>query len=162
VSPRRYNHDSFKIWRPRLRPTAALGAGGMATSTEVPLGISKDYDFLPREGRKLDVRCQDCDRFFVDQSRKFGKGANVLAVFCPDCRASRRMRFATPLPAARSLVRGTGGRSLGRNVGEHPRRRSLAGRALEILQQLFESMTRYVRKTTRRRKMKPVKGFLDQ
>jgi hypothetical protein len=30
------------------------------------------------------------------------------------------------------------------------------------LQQLFESMTRYVRKTTRRRKMKPVKGFLDQ
>jgi hypothetical protein len=134
----------------------------MATSIEVPLGISKDYDFLPREGRKLDVRCQDCDRFFVDQSRKFGKGANMLAVFCPDCRASRRMRFATPLPAARSLVRDTGGRSLGRNVGEHPRRRSLAGRALEILQQLFESMTRHVRKTTRRRKMKPVKGFLDQ
>lgn len=99
---------STVIYRHRNRLIAALGAGATVASTEVPLGWSEDYDLLPQEGRELDVRCQDCDKFFVDRLRKFGKGANVLAVFCPDCRLCRRIRFAAPLPTARSPVRGKG------------------------------------------------------
>lgn len=73
------------------------------SAAEIPLGISEVYDLLPPEGEELDVRCQSCDKIFVDQMRKNSEGARVLAVFCSICRACRRLRFAAPLPGARTL-----------------------------------------------------------
>lgn len=68
--------------------------------SEIPLGISEAYDLLLPDGEVLDVRCQDCDRVFVDRMRKHGVTARVLAIFCPECRSQRRMQLAQPLPRA--------------------------------------------------------------
>ena len=69
----------------------------------IPLGISEAYDFLPFESEEMRTRCQDCDRFFFDRIRRTSEGSRVLAVFCSDCRSCRRMRFAAPLPQARTF-----------------------------------------------------------
>lgn len=69
----------------------------------IPLGISVEYDALPTDGEDLKLRCQDCDRVFVDRERRVGAGSTVLAIFCADCRSARRMRLASPLPVARLL-----------------------------------------------------------
>jgi hypothetical protein len=78
-------------------------------AAEMPLGISEAYDRLPPAGEELDVRCQDCDKIFVDQMRKISAGSRVLAVFCPHCRSCRRLRLAAPLPAVRTLQHCKGG-----------------------------------------------------
>src|SRR4029077_14409884 len=73
------------------------------TAVELPLGISESYDLLSPTGEMLEVLCPDCDRIFADQWRKGHDGAGVLAIFCPDCRACRRLRFAAALPVVRAL-----------------------------------------------------------
>lgn len=70
---------------------------------EVPLGISEEYDRLPQEGVEINARCQDCDRCFMDRMRVMSGGARVLACLCPDCRARRRLRFATLRPPYHNL-----------------------------------------------------------
>lgn len=76
-------------------------------AVEIPLGVSEAYDRLPSGSDEMPVHCQDCDRFFTDRWRRSNEGSRVLAVFCPDCRSRRRMRYAASLPQARVLPWGT-------------------------------------------------------
>jgi hypothetical protein len=71
----------------------------------VPIGISTTYDILPRVGLAIRINCQRCERDFVDRKRVMYDGAwLILAVFCAECRAEARTRYA-PLPIARTVRR---------------------------------------------------------
>lgn len=73
--------------------------------TEIPLGYSEEYDLLPAEGEAMHLCCQGCDRTFKDRMRRLSTGCQVLAVLCPVCRSTQRMRFAAVLPVAWTVRR---------------------------------------------------------
>lgn len=59
----------------------------------VPLGLSRDYDHLPRTGPLRQVCCQLCLRVYEDAERLTADGCHVLAVMCVRCREKGRLKW---------------------------------------------------------------------
>jgi hypothetical protein len=77
------------------------------TIAGVPLGLSRDYDYLPKTGPLRRVRCQPCGQLHDDVERLTEDGCKVMAVMCGRCREKGRaswiakMRPELPLAVAR-------------------------------------------------------------
>jgi hypothetical protein len=63
------------------------------TIADVPLGLSRDYDRLPRTGLLRLARYQTCDRMHEDVERQFAEGSRCLALMCRPCREQGRARW---------------------------------------------------------------------
>lgn len=59
----------------------------------VPLGLSRDYEHLPRTGPLRPIRCQGCSRLYEDVERLMADGCRVLALMCAPCREEGRLRW---------------------------------------------------------------------
>jgi len=59
----------------------------------VPLGLSRDYDQLPRTGPLRPVRCSTCGRMHEDVERLMAEGCRILAIMCGPCREEGRARW---------------------------------------------------------------------
>jgi hypothetical protein len=59
----------------------------------VPLGLSRDYDHLPRTGPLRLICCQTCSGLYEDVERLAADGCKVLAVMCKDCREKGRLKW---------------------------------------------------------------------
>jgi hypothetical protein len=75
----------------------------------VPLGLSRDYDHLPRTGPLRAVRCATCDQWYEDVERLLEDGCCVLAIMCVACRERGRARWIADarieLPRAVAMFR---------------------------------------------------------
>ena len=63
------------------------------TSDGMPLGLSSDYDLLPRTGALREVWCSICGRPHEDVERMLADGVRVLALMCGPCRAQGRAQL---------------------------------------------------------------------
>ena len=61
----------------------------------VPLGLSRDYEHLPRTGPLRPICCQGCSRLYEDVERLTADGCRVLALMCTPCRKEGRTRWLT-------------------------------------------------------------------
>lgn len=61
--------------------------------SSVPLGLSRDYEYLPRRGPPRPIRCQVCEQLYEDVERATADGRCVLAVMCSACREEGRLRW---------------------------------------------------------------------
>ena len=70
----------------------------------MPLGLSRDYDLLPKVGPLRMRYCTVCDKVHEDAERLTADGCRVLAIMCSDCRTKGRDRWivdhVTDLPRA--------------------------------------------------------------
>lgn len=67
--------------------------GERETISGVPLGLSRDYEQLPRTGPLRSVRCSACMQSYEDAMRLATDGCHVLAMLCTSCREQGRMRW---------------------------------------------------------------------
>jgi hypothetical protein len=70
-----------------MKKTAVERIGG------VPLGLSRDYEYLPRTGPLRWICCQCCSQLYEDGERLTADGSCVLAVMCAPCREEGRLRW---------------------------------------------------------------------
>lgn len=63
------------------------------TISGVPLGLSRDYEHLPRTGTLRQICCQGCLQFYQDVERVAADGCRVLAIMCAPCREEGRLRW---------------------------------------------------------------------
>ena len=80
------------------------------TISGVPLGLSRDYEHLPRTGPLRPICCQGCLQLYEDVERMAADGCRVLAIMCGPCREEGRRRWIaetpkTPLPMATATYR---------------------------------------------------------
>lgn len=77
---------------------------GRETLAGVPLGLSRDYDYLPRAETLRSRQCTTCYLMYWDAERLAADGVKVLTVMCKDCREKGRDRWiaenCVPLPVA--------------------------------------------------------------
>jgi hypothetical protein len=59
----------------------------------VPLGLSRDYEHLPRTGPLRPIRCQGCHQMYEDVERQLADGCRVMAIMCSSCREEGRSRW---------------------------------------------------------------------
>jgi hypothetical protein len=83
--------------------------GEWETISGVPLGLSRDYEQLPRTGPLRSIRCQGCSQLYEDVERLMADGCRVLAIMCTSCREEGRLRWITEkivaLPMATATYR---------------------------------------------------------
>lgn len=83
---------------------------GQETISGVPLGLSRDYDHLPRTGPTRWIYCQKCLRRHQDVERLTEDGCRVLAIMCKDCREKGRRKWieaqVLDLPVAVATYKG--------------------------------------------------------
>ena len=87
----------------------AAGPDGQETISGVPLGLSRDYDHLPRTGPPRLIYCQICSGLHEDVERLTSDGCRVLAIMCKCCREEGRQKWieaqVIDLPAAIAAFR---------------------------------------------------------
>lgn len=70
----------------------------------LPLGLSLEYDHLPRTGPLRMIHCGCCWRLYEDVERLTADGTRVMAVMCEACREKGRLKWLmenyVELPAA--------------------------------------------------------------
>lgn len=76
------------------------------TVAGVPLGISRDYDYLPLAEPIHLVRCSSCWKDHEDGKRQLEDGVCILA-FCKRCREELRAEWIrnTPVTLPRAIAR---------------------------------------------------------
>lgn len=63
------------------------------TIAGVPIGLSRDYDHLPRTGPLRAIYCSTCLLPHDDVARLTADGCRVLAIMCRACREEGRARW---------------------------------------------------------------------
>lgn len=71
----------------------------------VPLGLSRDYDHLPRTGPLRPLCCQSCSQLYEDVERLTADGCRVLAIMCEACREEGRQKWIAAKVAELELPR---------------------------------------------------------
>jgi hypothetical protein len=79
----------------------------METIGGVPLGLSRDYDHLPRTGPLRPIYCQGCGHRYEDVERLMDDGCRVLAGMCTPCREKGRTLWIAKQPVEVPLATAT-------------------------------------------------------
>jgi hypothetical protein len=66
---------------------------GRETIAGVPLGLSRDYDYLPRAEALRSMQCTSCYQTYRDALRLEPEGGKVLTQRCKLCREEGRDRW---------------------------------------------------------------------